>query len=140
LVDDDNDVLRLLEHHLQGRGNCALADNGNKAVSAFRSELEAGHCYDLVCLDIMMPDMDGRDVLMEIRDLERSFGVSARHRSKIAMVTSVDTPKDKLKAFHASCDAYINKPIAKEAILKVIESLGIRRPGSAGDESVSQAA
>ncbi len=132
LVDDDPSALDLLKHHLADYGDCSLASGGNQAVSSFRSLLDQGHCYDLVCLDIMMPDKDGRKVLTELRAMERQFGVGGRHRSKVVMVSALDTPQDKLKAFREDCDAYLTKPINKGQVFSVAESMGFtaRKSGS----------
>ena len=51
-------------------GDCHIAVNGKEAVEAFRIGFECGEPYDLVCMDIMMPEMDGQTAVKEIRALE----------------------------------------------------------------------
>lgn len=126
LAEDDEDALRLLQKHLEGRGECTVTRNGREVVDAFRAMLEQEHSYDLVCLDVIMPQLDGREALAELRALEQSFGLERRQRAKIAMITALDTPLDKLKAFRASCDAYITKPVNKSQLLEAVSSLGVR--------------
>lgn len=126
LVDDDQSVLDLLQHYLKDRGQCTLTSSGGQALSAFRSLLDQGRCYDLICLDIQMPDMDGRAVLAEIRKLEKAHGLGNRQRSRILMVTALTTPQDQLKAFRSECDGYLTKPIDKSQITEAVQSLGIR--------------
>lgn len=128
VVDDDPDFVRLMEKFLEGRGECIPANSGAEALASVRAMLEQGYCYDLICLDIAMPNMDGHQTLADLRQLEESFGLVERKRSKVMMITSLDTPQDKLKAFRASCAAYVNKPIDRASLLEVIDSLGIRRP------------
>ncbi len=128
IVDDDPAIQELIKNHLKERGECTVAGGGKQAISEFRSLLDQGSCFDLVCLDIAMPDMDGRTALDEIRNLEKEYGLGYRQRSKVAMITALDQAQDKLKAYKSSCDAYINKPIEKSQLLEAIESLGVRQP------------
>ena len=128
LVDDDPSVLRLLEHHLADHGECTSVSSGGTALTQARSLLQSGKRYDVVCLDINMPDMDGRKVLAELRQLEKQYGVGDSQRCKVVMVSGLDAPQDKLKAFRESCDAYLTKPIEKSQILKTFVSLGIVSP------------
>jgi two-component system chemotaxis response regulator CheY len=72
-----------------------------------------------------MPDMDGVEVLKQIRAIEKTKGISSRQKTKVIMVTSLDTPKDKLKAFGSDCDAYVVKPIDRHELLTTAQKLGL---------------
>jgi HPt (histidine-containing phosphotransfer) domain-containing protein len=67
LVEDNFASRLLLQTFLARYGECHIAVNGREAVEAFRSALELGQSYDLVCMDIMMPEMDGREAVSRIR-------------------------------------------------------------------------
>ncbi len=125
IVDDDPSIVRLLENHLKAFGECTTAANGQAALAAYRSKLDQHQRFDLVCLDIKMPDMDGRKVLAQFREMEKAGGMTERLRARVIMTTGVDTPNDKLQAFRHACDAYLVKPIDKSQLLETIKKLGI---------------
>ncbi len=131
VVDDDPSIVSLLQGHLKDYGQCTTASNGSSAVSAFRGLLDQDKCFDLVCLDIKMPGMDGLEALNKIRELEKSYGVSFRQHSRVLMVTALDTPQDKLKAFKDACDGYLTKPFDKGQVERAVETVGIRKQGQA---------
>ena len=83
IVEDDFSSRFLLQGLLEPYGDCHVAVNGREAVSAYRMALDAGQPYDLVCLDIMMPEMDGHAALKEIRAMEESKGIDSTHGAKI---------------------------------------------------------
>ncbi len=68
LIVDDDFVSRLvLQNVLMAYGEAHIAVNGKEAVEVFTVALRLGSPYDVICLDIMMPEMDGQDVLRSIR-------------------------------------------------------------------------
>jgi CheY-like chemotaxis protein len=70
LVEDDSASWLLLQTILSRYSECHVAVNGREAVEALCSALERGERYDLICMDIMMPEMDGRDAVRRARALE----------------------------------------------------------------------
>ena len=66
LVEDDFASRLLLQIFLSRHGECHVAVNGREAVEAFRYASERGQPYDLICMDIMMPEMDGREAVRQI--------------------------------------------------------------------------
>jgi two-component system chemotaxis response regulator CheY len=125
VIEDDFTSRLLLQEILQSYGPVHLAVNGSEAVDAFRRSLDEGSAYDLVCLDIMMPEMDGYEALSEMRRLEQQFGINVETQSKIIMVTTVDEIHGIRKAFYELCDAYLVKPVAKANLLKQVRSFGL---------------
>ena len=124
IVEDDFTSRRLLIGLLAPYGNCDIAIDGKEAVEAFLLAWEGNHPYDLICLDIMMPEMDGQEVLEEIRKLEAEKGIDERSRVKIIMTTVLDDRENIVKAFKGQCEAYLIKPIDKEKLLQEVKSLG----------------
>jgi len=125
IVEDDFTSRRLLIGLLAPYGNCDIALDGKEAVEAFRLAWEGNYPYDLICLDIMMPEMDGQEVLKEIRKLEVEKGIDEHSRVKIIVTTVLDDRENITKAFKGQCEAYLIKPIDKEKLLQEVKSLGL---------------
>ncbi|HEX7501078.1 MAG TPA: response regulator, partial [Polyangia bacterium] len=70
IVEDDMTSRILLRKMLEPFGSCDMAVNGKEAVEAFRQAQEADEPYALVCLDIMMPELDGQEALQAMRAQE----------------------------------------------------------------------
>ena len=111
LVEDDFASRLLLQTFLSRYGECHIAVNGREAVDAFRAALERGQRYDLICMDIMMPEMDGREAVRRIRAMEEARGILSTFGAKIIMTTTVDDVKEVIRCFQELCDAYLMKPI-----------------------------
>ena len=118
IAEDDFTSRLLLQEYLKPFGEVHIAVNGREAVSATTAALDAHQPYDLICLDIMMPEMDGHDALKAIRDCETERGMSSTTGAKIVMTTAVDQSKSIMRAFRALCDAYLVKPIDRAKLLQ----------------------
>src|SRR3989304_1394191 len=90
IVEDDFTSSLLLQGILKPYGTSHTALNGNQAVEAVRAALEAGEPYNLICLDIMMPEMDGQEALRQIRALEEAKGIIAINGAKVVMTTALE--------------------------------------------------
>jgi two-component system chemotaxis response regulator CheY len=117
IVEDDFTSRLLLQAFLSQYGECHIAVNGMEALAAFRSGRETGQNYDLICMDIMMPEMDGQTAVREIRAIEESGGTLSSNGVKIIMTTAVDDVKSVVKSFKSLCDAYLFKPIDTQKLL-----------------------
>lgn len=124
IVEDDFTSRLLLQGLLQPYGVCHISVNGKEAVDVFKVSLEAGEPYDLVCLDIMMPEMDGQTALKHIRAMEDAKGILASDGVKIIMTTALDDKKNIMSAFKEQCDGYLIKPIDKEKLVDTLKKLG----------------
>ena len=102
-----------------------IAVNGREAIEAVKSALAADDPYDLICLDIMMPEMDGQQALREIRALEEAVGVISTNGAKIVMTTALGDLKSVKVAYSNLCDAYLTKPIQKAKLLEALGILGL---------------
>lgn len=111
IVEDDFTSRILLQSLLSKYGECHIAVNGKEALAAFRAAQENGQKYDLICMDIMMPEMDGQVAVKEIRDLEAAGGTLSTRGVKIIMTTALDDVKNVVQSFKSLCDAYLFKPI-----------------------------
>ena len=111
LVEDDFASRLVLQTFLARYGECHIAVNGREAVEAFGSALELGNRYDLICMDIMMPELDGRQAVNQIRALEENRGIRSTNGAKIIMTTAVDDVSEVFRCFGELCDAYLTKPV-----------------------------
>ena len=125
LVVDDFICRKVLQTILSRLGECDVAVDGSEALEAFRIAIEEKSPYDLVCLDIMMPGMDGHEVLREIREIEVSAGVGGLDGVKVVMTTALDGFEDVRLAFRDQCDGYLVKPLDRKALLDPLRSLAL---------------
>ncbi len=125
IVEDDFTSRLLLQGILQAFGETHISVNGKEAIEAVHIALDAGKPYNLICLDIMMPEMDGQTALKNIRNLEEKAGILASCGAKIIMTTALDDKKNIMSAFKEQCDAYIVKPIDREKLEHQIRALGL---------------
>jgi two-component system chemotaxis response regulator CheY len=105
--------------------DCDIAVDGAEALEAFTIATKEGQPYDLILLDIMMPEMDGQTVLKEIRRTEEEFSIHGSSGVKIIMTTALDDRRNIIEAFKSQCEAYLIKPIDKARLLAEIQSLGL---------------
>jgi two-component system chemotaxis response regulator CheY len=123
IVEDDLVSRLLLQTYLSRYGACDVAVNGREAVQAFGMALEEGSPYDVICMDIAMPEMDGKEAVKRVRALEQASGVSATGAVKIIMTTASKDIRDVLQSFQELCDAYLFKPIDTGKLLQELNTL-----------------
>ena len=123
IVEDDFTSSLLLQEILKHYGPFNTALNGQQALEAVRTALDSGEPYDLICLDIMMPEMDGHEALQQIRALEDAKGIIAIKGAKIIMTTALDDSKNILASFKGLCDVYLTKPVDKAKLLGELRKL-----------------
>lgn len=99
--------------------------DGQEAAAAFELALEDGTPYDLVCLDIMMPNMNGIEALQAIRGLEADFGIDRSNRARVIMTTALNEVKQVDQAFDLGCEGYAVKPIDTDKFLVIMEKMGL---------------
>ncbi len=122
IVEDDITSARLLQKLLEPYGDSRVAQDGLQAVAAFTEALQAGTKFDLICMDIMMPGMDGITALTKIRELEQDLGED--ERVKVIITSAVDDSKTMSESFYrCGASSYIVKPITPEILLEDMQRL-----------------
>lgn len=127
IVEDDFVSRKLLQRILGHYGECDIAVNGEEAIEAFRMALlEEGKPYDLVCMDIMMPSVDGQQALREIRRIENEKGVRPAEEVKVIMTTALDDPKTVVESLYkGGAASYVVKPIDRKNLVEEVKKLGL---------------
>lgn len=125
IADDDFATRKILRTYLDPYGEIDTTVDGEETLFAFKIAHKEHAPYKLICLDIMMPKMDGQQVLQEIRAYEDEKKIGGRNAVNIIMTTALDDPKNIMDAFKAQCEGYITKPIEKEKLLEAIKKLGL---------------
>ena len=125
LAEDDFVTRKSMTSFLSKYGECDVTVDGMEAVDAFMMALEDEEPYDLVCLDIMMPVMDGYQALMGIRNLEKERNIPKEKAAKIIMTTALNEEKNVKMAFELGCTIYSGKPIDQERFEQALKKLGL---------------
>ena len=126
LIAEDDRVSRVfLEKFMSGFGTCDVAVDGMEALDLFMESMKNKEPYDLACLDIMMPKVDGIKLVKVIRTMEKQQGVAAEDRVRIIMMTALADVDYVDQAFALGCDAYASKPIDTARVEEVLRKLGL---------------
>ena len=125
IVDDEAVSLVKMEAILEEFGECRAVASGPEAIAAVQKALAEKAPYDLITMDISMPEMDGTEALYEIRNLERSAHSTLNHKARIIMVTAQADRDSLITCVQAGCDDYIIKPFDPDTVIQRLKSLKI---------------
>ena len=123
IVEDDFASRKMLQKYLSPYGECDVVVDGQEALDAFSLALTENNPYDLICLDIMLPKIDGQDVLKQIRSIEKEKGIEGLEGVKIIMTTALGDTKNIMDAFKNQCEGYLQKPIERVRLIQEIRKL-----------------
>lgn len=123
IVEDDFASRKFMMKFLSKYGECDITVDGKEAVEAFLMAVEQGEGYDLVCLDILMPSLDGYQTLKEIKEIEKKRGVKEGKGAKVIMTTALNEGRNVRRAFDLGCVAYAGKPVNTEKFEGVLRKL-----------------
>ena len=114
IVEDEKQIARFLQIDLEKEGfNTAIEKNGRRAYERIIQEK-----YDLVLLDVMLPEMDGMEICQRVREISDI---------PIIMLTARDEIKDKVEGLDFGANDYVTKPFAFEELLARIRGILKRR-------------
>lgn len=124
IVDDNSKNAKLLEAILTPYGECESVENGKEAICAFEKAWNDWRPFSFIFLDIMMAEMDGEQVLSNIRKIEQDKNISPHHRTKIVMVSAHSDEELFKRCIQCGCDDFIVKPFDKDIISKKLIKYG----------------
>lgn len=126
IAEDDRISRTFLQKFMQSYGDVDVAVDGMEAVDLYMDSIKQNKPYDLLCLDIMMPKVDGLKVLKVIRQLEKQHAVPQEdNHLKIIMMTALADVGYVDEAFRQGCDAYASKPVDTDKVEEVMKNLGL---------------
>jgi two-component system, chemotaxis family, chemotaxis protein CheY len=124
IVEDEYISRVLLSEMLSVYGVCCIAVDGKEAVDVLKHSFDTGEPFDLVCLDIRMPEGNGLDVLRSIRAMEKKRGFREPHATKVIMTTALEDSKNIMQAFtQGHCQAYLIKPVDRVKLIQHLQDL-----------------
>ncbi|MFN3918106.1 MAG: response regulator transcription factor [Flavobacteriales bacterium] len=127
LVDDEEDIRELIGYNLEKEGfQVEKAINGKQAV-----EIAAKFLPDLILMDVMMPEMDGIEACMEIRETPELKNII------VAFLTARGEDYSQIAGFDSGADDYITKPIKPRVLISRVKALLRRKGGLSFSEESS---
>ncbi|MBF0438111.1 MAG: response regulator [Magnetococcales bacterium] len=126
IADDDLNSRLILTSILSPYGECVEVVNGAEAVSAFKAAWEEEVPFHLICMDVMMPEMNGHAAVLAIRAEEKARQVLANDEVVVIMTSALDSLDSIIRSFdQGGCNAYLGKPIRKAALLEKVRNYGL---------------
>lgn len=125
VVEDDYITSQVMQEIMLSFGECDIAEDGKQAIELFNTAQLSSMLYDVIFLDIMMPEMDGQEVLAKIRNIEKLNGIMGLDCVKVVMTTALDDYANISAAFKSQAEAYIVKPIDKDKVIKALVEIGM---------------
>lgn len=127
LVVEDEGMSRLmLKEFLAEYAPCDAAENGKEGLRLFEQALSDGEPYSLICIDLVMPEMNGLALIRKIKELEKIQHLTSEYCAKIFVITSSDSTWDKADLLLDNlCDDYIVKPFDSNALQVSLRRYGL---------------
>ncbi len=125
VIDDVKQNCRVMQALLARYGTCDTAATGREGVASFHNAWKKVSPYELIILDIMLPDMDGLKVLEVVRKMEGAMNVAAEQRAHVLIVSSMDPSDHIMKARELGFDAWITKPIFHKELVEALRRCGL---------------
>lgn len=125
IVEDEAIGLFVLQKYLEPFGEIETAKDGKIALELYKNALKLGKPFSLIMIDIMLPEIDGQDLLKYIRQTEHDYGVKPVEAAKVVMTTALSDTKNIIQAFNeGGADSYILKPINKNKLIDELHKIG----------------
>lgn len=126
VIDDDFTCGYIYQTQLSKYGQCDTFSNGLDAIEAYKTSINKGNPYELMIIDIMMPNMNGYEVLKNVRAVEIERQIRFPFCAKIILTTGLDDIENRQieQKLDALSEAYLVKSNDHEALLEKLNLLG----------------
>ncbi|MDH5561689.1 MAG: response regulator [Deltaproteobacteria bacterium] len=124
IVDDDLVNRKLISALVKNYGESDMAVNGKEALEFVKEAVSEKTPFDIIFLDIMMPEMNGHEALQEIRNIEKAHNIEVGEGSKVVMVTALGDSRNVLSAFSEGAEYYLVKPIKQKKFFDLMDEMG----------------
>lgn len=121
IAEDDFAGRKLLQKFLSQYGECDIAMDGMEALDLFLASIKEKKPYNLICLDIMMPRLDGLRLLKMLRDIESQNKIESK--TKVIMITALNDRETVNQSYENGCQAFAWKPIDLDKFKQVLTKL-----------------
>ena len=123
LIVEDEDLSREgMKFFMADHAEIETAVNGLEAVERFRQALAERKYFDLVLLDIIMPEMDGQQALKLIRQAEQQHSAAPEKKAVIIMTTALNAPENMEEAlWDGDCTDYLVKPMVRADLMGMLQ-------------------
>ena len=119
IVDDEETTRYILKAILEEYFECDLVESGDAALCSFDQAHMEESPYSLICLDIMMPGMDGLQVLNHIRGTEIALVIPPNQEAMVIIISADTAPATILKSFFdCGASSYLTKPIHRKKLIQ----------------------
>ncbi len=125
IAEDDLASRRFITKFMSNYGECDITIDGIEAIEAFIMGLDSNQPYDLLCLDVMMPRVDGIKVLETIREFEKVRGIEESKKAKVIITTALGETSYIKNAYEHGMVQYVCKPIEVDKIENAMKLLGL---------------
>jgi len=125
IAEDDFASRKFIFKLLLQFGESDMTVDGIEAVEAFMIGHDIGKPYDLICLDIMMPRIDGIKALETIRNFEKQKKIGQSDKCKVIMISALNETEVVFDSFNTESEAYVTKPINIEKFEDAMKKLGL---------------
>lgn len=121
IVEDDKNSAKIMAHFLSQYGTCQIVSDGLEAMATVMEAYRVSEPYDLLFIDIMMPNLNGIDTLKGIRDFELQQNIEKGNRVKAIMTSALSGDVIRIEAYEQGCTAYLNKPINFQHLERILK-------------------
>jgi two-component system, chemotaxis family, chemotaxis protein CheY len=129
LIVEDDDTTRLLLNAILSRyAQCDTVQNGTQALEAYQKAVQAGQPYELITLDLVLPDLEGLEVLRRVRALEGERKVPSSDIVRVLIVTGAREDPGAEHEFRSGSEAWLLKPLRERSLVEKLAELGLLAP------------
>lgn len=130
IVEDEVLSRTILHSFFSDFASCDAVENGMEALDLFKKAIISGKPYDLICTDLIMPVLDGYELITKVREAENALPIKDCIRTKIFVISISDSSVDMSHALlECDCDDYIVKPFQREQLRHLLEKYGLLEQG-----------